>query len=673
MGFLGWLPTFLQTGILWALPLALLPIIIHLINQYRHRTMHWGAMMFLLKAKRMSKGMARLRHFLILAMRVIAIAALIIAVARPLTSGWLALAAGGSADTTIVILDRSASMEARDLQTDESKRSAAVKRVSEMLKEVGSTSQLILIESTQNKPIEVANADVLTDLPQTLGSAASSDLPGMMQTALDYMTANESGRTDIWVCSDLRENDWNASGGRWEGLRSGFAEKDGVRFYLLSYPDAPEGNLSVIVSNVHRRQIGGAEAELVMDLKIRRDVETALARNIPLNIVINGATTSIDVNMIDKEYEQLGLTIPLDSQTRSGYGRVELPNDTNPQDNVFHFVFAESPVHKTTVVSDDRESSNLLKLAAGTPSDASIKYDATVLASRQQNAISWDETALLLWHAALPKDELIVKQLENFVKSGRTVIFFPPETPDDSTIFGASWQAWEEADSKVPFKVATWNDRADLLSNTQSGSPLPVGDLDTFRYCSLGGEDFSQLARLDGGIPLLARATNSSGGGVYFFSTLPKLSHSTLPNNAVMVYVMLQRALAAGAGSLGKARQLEAGNGAIGDISDWRPADEGTEVLVSAERPFQNGSWTSGERLMAINRPLAEDTAAVLSEEKLADVMGDLDYSIVTQNVSESESLTSPIWRMFLVIMVIALILEALLCVPERRVKSEAA
>ena len=62
---------FLQPLALIALPLVALPIIIHLINQHRHRTIPWAAMMFLMTAKRMSKGMARLRHFLILLMRVL--------------------------------------------------------------------------------------------------------------------------------------------------------------------------------------------------------------------------------------------------------------------------------------------------------------------------------------------------------------------------------------------------------------------------------------------------------------------------------------------------------------------------------------------------------------------------------------------------------------------------
>ena len=56
-----------------ALPLIALPIVIHLINQYRHRTVPWAAMMFLLRARRMNQGMARLRYMLIMLMRMTAI------------------------------------------------------------------------------------------------------------------------------------------------------------------------------------------------------------------------------------------------------------------------------------------------------------------------------------------------------------------------------------------------------------------------------------------------------------------------------------------------------------------------------------------------------------------------------------------------------------------------
>ena len=54
--------SFLQPAVLLGLPIILLPIIIHLINQRRFQTVDWGAMRFLLAANRMSKGYARIRQ-----------------------------------------------------------------------------------------------------------------------------------------------------------------------------------------------------------------------------------------------------------------------------------------------------------------------------------------------------------------------------------------------------------------------------------------------------------------------------------------------------------------------------------------------------------------------------------------------------------------------------------
>src|SRR5262249_19572471 len=101
--------SFLQPAMLAALPLVALPIIIHLINQRRYQTIRWAAMMFLLAANRMSRGYARLRQWLILAFRMLAVAALTFAVSRPLAGGWLGLAVGGRPDTTIIPLERSPS------------------------------------------------------------------------------------------------------------------------------------------------------------------------------------------------------------------------------------------------------------------------------------------------------------------------------------------------------------------------------------------------------------------------------------------------------------------------------------------------------------------------------------------------------------------------------------
>ena len=152
--------TFLQPILLAALPLISLPIIIHLINQRRYQSIQWAAMMFLLAANRMSRGYAKLRQMLILLFRTLAIAGLIFAVSRPLAGGWIGRATGGRPDTTIVLLDRSPSMQQQGPGTRISKLEAGRHQLARTLGVLGSGSW-VLIDSTTNVAAEIESPDAL--------------------------------------------------------------------------------------------------------------------------------------------------------------------------------------------------------------------------------------------------------------------------------------------------------------------------------------------------------------------------------------------------------------------------------------------------------------------------------------------------------------------------------
>src|SRR4051812_16774804 len=144
--------TFLQPALLYAAPLAALPVIIHLIHLYRRRQVKWAAMMFLLAAQRMNKGLSRLRQILILALRVLALLALLFVVTRPLAGGWLGLT-GGAPDTVLILVDRSASMEQTNTVTGISKRQAGLRNLVKAIDDaVGTRSHLVLIDSATLKP-----------------------------------------------------------------------------------------------------------------------------------------------------------------------------------------------------------------------------------------------------------------------------------------------------------------------------------------------------------------------------------------------------------------------------------------------------------------------------------------------------------------------------------------
>src|SRR5437868_6553174 len=286
--------TFLQPILLVGLPLVSLPIIIHLINQRRYQTIRWAAMMFLLAANRMSRGYARLRQLLILLFRMLAIAGLIFAVSRPLASGWFGRAAGGRPDTTIILLDRSPSMRQQGPGTVVSKLEAGRHQLARTLGVLGS-GRWVLIESTSNVPTEIESSDALRGLTAAEPAGTSADLPAMLEAARDYIRDNRAGRTEVWICSDLRQNDWNADSARWQALRDSFLElPQGVRFHLLAYPDVATGNVAVRVTNARRQQTTDG-AELLVSLKLTREGAADAKASLPIQFDIEGARSELTV------------------------------------------------------------------------------------------------------------------------------------------------------------------------------------------------------------------------------------------------------------------------------------------------------------------------------------------------------------------------------------------
>ncbi|MHC4481029.1 MAG: BatA domain-containing protein, partial [Planctomycetota bacterium] len=52
---------FARPGFLYALPLALIPLLIHLLHRRRYRRVRWAAMRFLMRAERRSRRRIRLQ------------------------------------------------------------------------------------------------------------------------------------------------------------------------------------------------------------------------------------------------------------------------------------------------------------------------------------------------------------------------------------------------------------------------------------------------------------------------------------------------------------------------------------------------------------------------------------------------------------------------------------
>ena len=674
---------FLQPLALIALPLIALPILIHLINQHRHRTIPWAAMMFLMSAKRMSKGMARLRHFLILLMRVLAVAALIFVISRPLSGGWLGSIGMSKPDATLILLDRSASMEMQDLQAGQSKRSAALQKLAQLLEQGDYGTHLVLIDSASGQLQEVDSPKALLGLPTTESSATSADIPGMLESALAYLKANKSGRVDVWICSDLSENDWDVESGRWRAIREEFAQLEGVHHFLLAYADLPSSNLSVRVENVQRWERGN-NAELVLDVVVRSKDSSDTTPKTRIAFEVNNARSVVEVELLTVNSPPIqdskarvdgqrqgaslqGHRIPIDTKLRSGWGSVGLPGDTNPLDNRFFFVFSEPPVRRAVVVSDDVKNGEAFRRALAIPIDPRLQHRVDVISVDRVAEIDWESTGLLIWQAALPRGS-VAEQIAQFVDTGRVVMFFPPSQNADERLFDSRWANWQTPGNQQVFGVSWWRGDADLLAHVESGHALPLNELRTYRYRSFESLG-TPLARFDDDAPLLTRVATDRGA-VYFCSTLPTAQFSSLEREGVIFYVILQRALDQGCRALAVASQRDAGPDVLTDRNEWELVAPTDDSPLLSQRGLHAGVYRDEAYWTAVNRSQIEDSAVAAPVEAVDALFDGMSYRRIDVDVGDTSALASELWRIFLIAMIVALLVEAVLSLPSRSVRT---
>jgi hypothetical protein len=651
--------TFLQPLLLVAFPLITLPILIHLINQRRYQSIRWAAMLFLLAANRMSRGYAKLRQWLILLFRMLVIAGLILAVSRPLASGWLGRAVGGRPDTTILLLDRSPSMWQQGPGTVISKLEAGRQQLARTLQVLGS-GRWVLIESTANTAREIESPDALLKLTAAEPASTSADLPAMLEAARDYIRANRTGRTEIWICSDLRQNDWKPDSARWQSLRNSFLEfPQGIRIHVLAYSDVAKGNAAVQVTNVRRQQTADG-AELLISLRLTREGDADAKLTVPVQFEIEGARSEATIDMNGPTYELKDHRIPIERTRERGWGKVSIPADANPGDNDFYFVFDRPQPRRTFVVSEDPRLIAPMQLAAAISPDPAIPCSAEIITREQLMTADWDNISLLVWHGPLPESDA-AQAVQAFINRGGQVLFLPPRTVSDAAFMGARWQGWADERSEIP--VETWRGDQDLLANTQSGAALPVGRLQIRRCCGLTGE-LTPLATLKGGRLLVARLPTNRGG-VYFCTTTPDAGDSSLATNGVVLYVLVQRALAAGGAVLGQTRQLVAGDVGLEEPTTWHQV-AGTPDVISTDYAHHAGVYRAGEKLLAVNRSASEDQAPVLTDDRVAELFKGLDFTRVDDRAGSLVGLIQEIWRPFLLVMMISMLVEAGLCLPRR-------
>lgn len=651
--------TFLQPFVLWALPLILLPVIIHLLNRLRHRSQPWAAMRFLLSATRSSTGHAKLRQFLILLFRVLAVLMLVLFIGRPLAGGWVGWALSPAPDAVLILLDRSASMEARAAGTTATKREQALKLVAQAAKEFEETSHLVLIESALRTPQEIAKAANLFDLPLTAPTDTAADLPTMLQAAVNWLIENRAGTAEIWIASDLQRSNWQPDDTRWKNITAQLASlKQKVRVRLLATNQAADADKSVALREALRRKRGEqSDLQLVVDLQRTANQ----AETIPLNLTLDGARAQFDVTM-DSQALRWRHKVELGEKKGGGWGAIELPADANGRNNASYFVYGLDTPLRGRVVSTEPQSARFLQLAAGTLNDGPPR-PADVASPAAAASAVWDDSTLIVWQAPLP-DGAVAERVRKFAEEGGAVIFLPPGQAETTRFAGVGWGEVQSAETEKSFRITRWDEEQGPLAKSDEGMSLALPQVSFQKRQLISGQK-TVLAAFEDGTPFLTRQTIGRGE-VFFCASLPRRDWSSLGDGTVLV-PMLQRLLLSGGRRLQQATTIACGElGTADQARRWETVD----AVAGKDIRTQAGVYRSGERLVAVNRPATEDDPEIIETSEATRLFSDLPFQMLQERRTQNDSLQGEVWRMFVFAMLAFLIAEGILILPAQATNS---
>ncbi len=225
-----------------------LPILIHLLNKSRFRTISWAAMDFLLKTLQQNKKRLQLRDLLLMILRTAVILFTALALARPtLSSSGLGALGGGGSSATVIVLDTSLSMGAQD--GAQSRLDAAKERAKVVAADSarGSSCALVLLSDVATSELTEPTRD-MGFISGAIERVTAADGGTRVQAGLAKareLLDKAAGRKEIVLITDLQASGWGpADDPAWRTLVDDL-QKSGVNLVIADVSHGPINHVAI--------------------------------------------------------------------------------------------------------------------------------------------------------------------------------------------------------------------------------------------------------------------------------------------------------------------------------------------------------------------------------------------------------------------------------------------
>lgn len=676
--------TFLSPNILWALFAAGIPIIIHLISMRNTREVEYSTLRFIQELEHETIRNLKIRQWLLILLRVLAIIFLVLMFARPVQQGISSTIDAEDKESIVVLfLDNSASMAAE--VDGVSLLESAKQSIPAMLDVFEGKTK---VEIYQTNPVkQVFRGDLQSKaIREALNMVSQSMTSDKVFSVVDSVLSsieNTDPNKECFIVSDFSKPINTPELDRLELKNSQW------RFYCLEQLK-PKDNLSL--RDVHAvSQIRLPNHVLKLNTRIANDGYTE-RKNQSVELFLNQERLGQVVSTFQPEKIKEFMFQAYPGQAGIVHGKIELPADDYPMDNQWHFELPIPEQIVVTIIGETKEDIFLIETALSSIDNQSGFLVLNTQTSPSINQLYLDESDVLILHNPGKISKRAVEDIQIFLRQGGGIIWFAGNNQADY-----SGNINENAIG-IPETVKLHSVQNDayyfILPETDNHpilSDLNLRDIQrelpqVYQYVETKKASNEKIILKFGNSDSFLSELNISNGVIYYFTSLVDLNWNDLPVRGLLV-PLLHRILLLLATDEFNTKSVIAGESKFIQLdrelmnNQWSlETPSGKTILLipdfnreSLSIPYTNelGSfkvfadgllYTSfstqlSPKEYASNRMTNAEVLNILPSENTRWIEPEIDLVKELNTIRYGKSL----WRYFLILAIIILILESLI------------
>jgi len=420
--------TFLNPLVLFGLVAAAIPVILHLLNLRKLRTIEFSTLTFLKELQQTKIRRLKIRQILLLVIRTLLVVLLVLAFARPALQGSLVGHIGTHAHSSVVfIFDDSFSMKAADEYGElfkQAKETAG--RLIDLLNE-GDEAFLIKLSDLPQATVEPATHDfnaLRTMIRESHVSAIRRPVEDAIRLSAKLLAESKNANKEVYIISDLQRTLFPVD--RIQGQsRTPALFDDRVRFFVADIGTKVAPNAAIDSVEVTTKILENNKPATVY-ASVRNFSGSAL-RNYVVSVFLDGVRAA-QGNVQVEPWGSAPVNFTL-TPKRAGFlrGYVELENDALDEDNTRFFTMSIPKRVNVTISSNTKDEARypLLALESNTGEGENSLLNVQHVESQKFSFVDLKNVDVLVLMGTKSFSSGTIDRIRDFVERGGGLILFP--------------------------------------------------------------------------------------------------------------------------------------------------------------------------------------------------------------------------------------------------------